>query len=1453
MTSKSELKMGNSKRSFWGSKRCIRIAAMCLATIIVLSVFSENISSIVDLLTAYAADESIYYSADLTLYDYYTDNEIINGGSDDNIRDTLNRNKVFNTALYDSGYSGKAADETHTWDGQNLKYFPLYLGLQFPGDNINNFMLNAEGNKYNYSMTANSEANSTTSGAALGLVDDTLHNGVLTQGDCTVALPYFDEEFLTAPIGNILSEESIEDLGLSSVTSKTLGRVEEGYNFKFIKDNTTGYYVYDSANYGLDYSNKTFTANPSGGKKYIDLMDGYGFFPWCYIDSSSKNFGYAAKFSIPFTMSTDGTIVNMDDSGNATSGTSPIEFNFRGDDDVWVFIDDKLVLDIGGAHGAVEGYINFKEKTAKTKYVKTSTMYNQNGVATVGAGSEVDLTQIFEELGLYDDVTKQHTLTVYYVERGSMESNCYISFNFQIADSISVENQLDTSDVNPYFAYETWVAATQEGIEYVIASNSSTSTMDSPDVGKQNEDLPNAEKWCTFNFDSGGDYGSYPSYSVYVGTETMLPNGYKLYRPGYHIKGWSLNPDGSGTAYTSYKATTEGSITFYAVWEEIPYNVNLEAASSPTIMILDVGGETDWDKSSGLKLSDISAPNVGDLTGSSYQYYPFAYMSHDSSNHSYIAILTYASDLNKNTYIVNENWDNTPYKQYPNYDSGDGKDRFNVTSGAINHIYVHGAYSNRYDRTIALNSFTASSISNIGAADSGFVINYIALYNALNSAKNVIESSTASKEELMAMESNYNVALEYYKKINYTSTTKATLNGNASTVGSVLYYINQLSDIANASIETASLYSTDAASVDDTETTSEQITIISDDITNDDATLDDESMSASNQDETSVQNEMTVKDSDDVEALAEDGETSAVSGATQEDGQFINDGTKYAYAKSTNFKLYDSYFTDVTGGERDFIVRQTSKENKGEFNLQFKQKATFTYQFKRFSGIKIAQTGTSYKFDMTDDELHSGNTVLADSSTEKYSDANSDNALYNRYSTTWVVKDEEGGTIVSSRENYSVYPVAGDTITGDNEATIRSKSTNSSLYIDNIKEAANANTGIHLTATFTNKVLVGDLTITKTLTQDALTAIQDYRKEHPDYDPEFAFQVYFKNVFGGGSSGMVYQNVSAGVGQYYINGTTASSAYKTVNGLNGCIVMKYSDLYDDDGNAKAYSIVIKGIPVETEFTIREVIVNDENTPNLQLQSVTQAVLSDKTTLTPDENNAVSGVITSQKDTNNGVDVSTNLQTGPLASYYPVLTDSTDLTAQFVNDIENAYIILTKTIDELYYGANDNPAGLLGTGGTVGGATATTDDPNGYEAATEAEQTFMFKISEYSSATASTASKTFYEVISFPKGSGLSNSKLIKVDPTKYYKVEEVSDWSWKYTFIGVSVTKNGTNGNSVSNKVATVHNFGETAEFNGVTYSRTDTVTFTNNKKTDNTEDVEGDTSIMINIIGKAS
>lgn len=144
-------------------------------------------------------------------------------------------------------------------------------------------------------------------------------------------------------------------------------------------------------------------------------------------------FGMAA--SIDFTMTSDGKMKNGDD----------IDFHFSGDDDVWVFIDGKLVLDMGGIHNRINGDINFADGTWSIKQawdVINEEELKDTLAEDVNNGTENTSGSLWETLGV-DGITtfaatETHTLSVFYLERGAGASNCEISFNLPMKDYVSV-------------------------------------------------------------------------------------------------------------------------------------------------------------------------------------------------------------------------------------------------------------------------------------------------------------------------------------------------------------------------------------------------------------------------------------------------------------------------------------------------------------------------------------------------------------------------------------------------------------------------------------------------------------------------------------------------------------------------------------------------------------------------------------------------------------------------------------------------------------------------------------------------------------------------------------------------------------------------------------------------------------------------------------------------------
>ena len=615
------------KKAWLTQKQSTRLLAAVMAFLVTFSAFGANLDSIVRLLEAYAARSGEYYDATITLYDYYTDSELT-GGGDNNGNDGTNRNEYFNKALYETGYASRAG----SWG--DLSYFPLYLGLQYPGQTEGAFMQNDITDKYNYSIIANSQAGTTDDGydwnnrgnpsykkgsyAAQGLVDSELHNGHVTQGGCREILPYFDEEFLQASLESVLSETT---RGSTSFSKSSLGAVYDPVPFRF-KKGADDYYHYDSSTQPLGWDGTSFTVDT--GNHVEALVNNTqntknGFFPLVVNGTSGKNYGYGAKFEIPFTMSATGYRTKLN-GGTLQYTTDPIKFNFSGDDDVWVFIDGKLVLDIGGAHGAVSGYIDFSydpndltnhyPKAVVTNVKNPGTNF-QNYYQRTGSANPNNLTKgdvvtnLYTKLngiGLYSDASREHTMTVYYIERGSLESNCSISFNFQIADMLSVTNKLDASGVNAKLKAATEAAAAKEAVEYVMASNSGRSGVDTPD--KTITDLPPASTLYTIRFDKGSRKANkgngVADITGFDDDQVVLPRGYAFTYTGHRLKGWSESPGGSlvSSPYTidADKADSSHVITLYAVWEAIPESP-LDPPNSPLIISMhsNIGSVVDID------------------------------------------------------------------------------------------------------------------------------------------------------------------------------------------------------------------------------------------------------------------------------------------------------------------------------------------------------------------------------------------------------------------------------------------------------------------------------------------------------------------------------------------------------------------------------------------------------------------------------------------------------------------------------------------------------------------------------------------------------------------------------------------------------------------------------------------------------------------------------------------
>lgn len=446
-----------------------------------------------------------------TLYDYYTDYEL-NG---------LNRDSApiiggSQRGLVTFEQFDRALSRAYT-KNDNVKY-PLYTGHFQPsiGDWGNRFADVAGGmklygwddvgsDKYNTFMAVNNSAlddkgktlskdnsnntfvyDRTFQGLVESKTSDSTANGLpllrTENSDTTKALvdPHFNEAFLQGDnsfntvLGKVYKDVSFPFTKDAVFKSSTNENDPEKYaqywyydsskaSLYLKQDQTNGKYYLESP--GKDSDGKPITDDNS---KNIDATGGqdgtHGFFPFnqtvSTVVASRYNYGFGAKLQFDFTLTSDGqVVVGKDASGKDIE--VPIKFFFSGDDDVWVYIDGKLVLDVGGAHDKASGLLEFGADSTVTPYVSSNKNTTQDGTIVyktyTGTPKTVcfnDKPVTFKNMGDLIHLDKDrttHTLTMFYMERGMWESNMAVAFNFPDNNKLQVEKEVNVDKVNDAF------------------------------------------------------------------------------------------------------------------------------------------------------------------------------------------------------------------------------------------------------------------------------------------------------------------------------------------------------------------------------------------------------------------------------------------------------------------------------------------------------------------------------------------------------------------------------------------------------------------------------------------------------------------------------------------------------------------------------------------------------------------------------------------------------------------------------------------------------------------------------------------------------------------------------------------------------------------------------------------------------------------------------------------
>lgn len=479
---------GTTRGGYWAPKGTLRDAETWKNT----DTTDTTKTKVVDIASAPFTEEANTKYVTSTLYDYYTDYEL-NGKNRDgygSCTGASHRNWVtfreFDQALSD--YYQVAGAQ-----------YPIYTGHFQPADGpkfrqiadtLNLFGYDNENNKFNHFMAINNSQRNDdyTNGsdhinyAYQGLVADTTSNGnadgaLLLNGTTTPTVePHFNKEFL---------------LGENSKNAK-LGEVYENVKFPFTKkenlfndDTGVDYWYFDSKDTtlylkqdsGQNSDSKYFlqSTNNRGSSENVnassDKQGQYGYFPFNETATggvaSTYNYGFGTKLQMDFTLTDDGMVETNKIGEDNKKVKTNIKFFFSGDDDVWVFIDGKLALDVGGAHGKVSGLLEFGEtkdgKNSVTAYVskvKKGGTAKDNDIDEKTVNSAVktvkyngnDIYFYAKNTNLEPlDKGKKHTLTMYYMERGMWESNMAVAFNFPDNNELQVQKEVDLNKVDPDF------------------------------------------------------------------------------------------------------------------------------------------------------------------------------------------------------------------------------------------------------------------------------------------------------------------------------------------------------------------------------------------------------------------------------------------------------------------------------------------------------------------------------------------------------------------------------------------------------------------------------------------------------------------------------------------------------------------------------------------------------------------------------------------------------------------------------------------------------------------------------------------------------------------------------------------------------------------------------------------------------------------------------------------
>lgn len=475
---------GTTRGGYWAPKGTLRDAETWKNT-------DTTKTKVVDIESAPFTEEANTKYVTSTLYDYYTDYEL-NGKNRDSYGDWTGEShrtwvpfREFDQALSDYYQDAKAPYPIYTG------HFQPDNGHEFSqiADTLNLFGYDNDSRKFNHFMAINNSqrnddntnGSNHTNYAYQGLVADKTSTGnadgapLLNGTEKATVEPHFNKEFLLGKNSKNAKLGDVYDNVAFPFTKEQIFNEDQGVDYWYFDSKDTTLYLKQDSEQNSDSKYFLKKSTDRGRSENVNASSGpqghYGYFPFNETATGGKastyNYGFGTKLQMDFTLTDDGMVETNKIGKDGKKEKTNIKFFFSGDDDVWVFIDGQLVLDVGGAHGKVSGLLEFGEtkdgKNSVTAYVskvKKGGTAKDNDIDEKTVNSAVktvkyngnDIYFYAKNTNLEPlDKGKKHTLTMYYMERGMWESNMAVAFNFPDNNELQVQKEVDLSKVDPDF------------------------------------------------------------------------------------------------------------------------------------------------------------------------------------------------------------------------------------------------------------------------------------------------------------------------------------------------------------------------------------------------------------------------------------------------------------------------------------------------------------------------------------------------------------------------------------------------------------------------------------------------------------------------------------------------------------------------------------------------------------------------------------------------------------------------------------------------------------------------------------------------------------------------------------------------------------------------------------------------------------------------------------------